>query len=281
MKKYILVTVMKDEAKNIPGLAESVVDQDIAPVLWVIVDDGSTDNTARLLSGLASKHRWIRIIKLKKGNRDLGFHYAEICRTGFDTAIDECRKKKMSYDYIALVDADIILPKDYFSSLMAEFENDGRLGIASGNLGYYAKDGSVFYPAEKTDLVCGAARMWKKECFMETKGYQRVMSPDTVSNILAALGGWKIMRFRDITMVQTRKTSSCNGINKGSFDFGERYHYLGFNPIRAILKTIRFFSSFELSEGFFFLMGYFKSSFSGKEQVNIKEVREYNRRKIW
>lgn len=43
--KYIVVTPCKNEGENLPNLIASVVAQTIMPVLWVIVDDGSTDTT--------------------------------------------------------------------------------------------------------------------------------------------------------------------------------------------------------------------------------------------
>ena len=48
-KGYILVTAAKNEGKNLPELIQSVAEQTIKPLLWVIVDDASTDNTPQIL----------------------------------------------------------------------------------------------------------------------------------------------------------------------------------------------------------------------------------------
>ena len=47
MLKYILVTPAKNEGKHLPKVAEAVIDQVVLPTLWVIVDDGSTDETPK------------------------------------------------------------------------------------------------------------------------------------------------------------------------------------------------------------------------------------------
>lgn len=48
-RRYIVVTPCRNEEKNIPNLVQSITAQTIRPVLWVIVDDGSTDRTSEIV----------------------------------------------------------------------------------------------------------------------------------------------------------------------------------------------------------------------------------------
>jgi len=75
--KYILVTAAKNEGENLPKTIQSVVEQTIKPVVWVIVDDCSTDNTPKILKEAKEKYEWIQSIQLEESTeRTLDF----ICR---------------------------------------------------------------------------------------------------------------------------------------------------------------------------------------------------------
>jgi len=52
---------------------DSVVAQSVRPAEWVIVDDGSTDDTPRILAEYAARHDWIRIVtRADRGHRAVG-----------------------------------------------------------------------------------------------------------------------------------------------------------------------------------------------------------------
>ena len=57
---YILITPAKNEEKYLLNVAESVISQTQRPVLWVIVDDGSTDNSPAIIKNLEKHHDWIQ-----------------------------------------------------------------------------------------------------------------------------------------------------------------------------------------------------------------------------
>ena len=49
-KKYVIVSPCRNEEKFMRRTLDTVVAQSIQPALWVIVDDGSTDNTPGILA---------------------------------------------------------------------------------------------------------------------------------------------------------------------------------------------------------------------------------------
>jgi len=52
-KNYVIISPCRNEAKFMLNTLDSVVKQTILPLLWVIVDDGSTDATADILADYA------------------------------------------------------------------------------------------------------------------------------------------------------------------------------------------------------------------------------------
>src|SRR5215467_11296176 len=70
--KYVIVTPVRDEEAHIGDLIKSVVAQTVRPVEWVIVNDGSTDETGSILDQCAKAYPWVRVVH--RGNR--GFRQA-------------------------------------------------------------------------------------------------------------------------------------------------------------------------------------------------------------
>ena len=48
-KRYVLITPAYNEGEFIKDTIESVVTQTILPLKWIIVDDGSTDATSKII----------------------------------------------------------------------------------------------------------------------------------------------------------------------------------------------------------------------------------------
>ena len=272
---YILITPVKNELNNVDNLVKSVIEQVAKPILWVIVDDNSTDGTHEKLEGYAKKYNFIKIISYpEKKNYDVGIHYSEVCKYGFDFAIDYCKSVGCKYDYIGLLDADIVLERDYFKKLIDRMESDAQLGIVSGEI--YSWNGKRYIKESvRDDYPRGAARLWRRACFEDTGGFLISYSPDTVSNIKAIVRGWKIDCVKNATAYQSRMTSSAQGLYVGWKKEGESSYYLYKSPFGVILKSINHIISGRIMAGIGYFVGYFSSFVNRKSRIEDKEVREY------
>jgi len=272
--KYLLITPAKNEEQNLPEVARSVTGQKIRPALWVIVDDGSMDNTPQILENLRASYSYIQSIRLPPRPRDITFHYSYVCKQGFDYALEYCRENNIEFEYIGLLDADTILEENYFGKLLTEFEKDNSLGIASGGV-YY--DTSRKLSREKTDknLPRGTGRLWRRECFIETGGYQVEPSPDSISNIKALLRGWKLMQYTHVIQIQTRKTSAANGLWHGYVKNGWMAYYLGKNPLVALTNVLYYSLKFPFYTGAAYFWGYISSVIKRDNKIQDPEIRAY------
>src|SRR5437762_14050101 len=72
LSPYVLITPARNEEKFIEELIHSVVRQTLLPARWVIVNDGSTDATASIVSSYLAKHEWIELLNLPS-HRDRSF----------------------------------------------------------------------------------------------------------------------------------------------------------------------------------------------------------------
>ena len=159
---------------------------------------------------------------------------------------------------------------------MAEFEKDNSLGIASGGV-YYDTGGKLSREITDKNLPRGTGRLWKKECFVETGGYQVEPSPDSISNIKALLRGWKLMQYADIVQIQKRKTSAANGLWHGYVKNGWMAYYLGKNPIVALLNVFYYSVKSPYYTGAAYCCGYLGSAIRRENKIKDAEVRAYYR----
>ena len=129
---YAIITPARNEAENLRRLTESVEGQSAPPMRWVIVDDGSTDETADVGRDLAARLPWVAamtspaaargdaLTRGRSGGRDVVAFEAGVA------SLDE------TPDVIVKLDADVSLAPDYFQRLLERFEGDPELGIAGG-----------------------------------------------------------------------------------------------------------------------------------------------------
>ena len=105
---YVLITPARNEEAFIEETIKSVIKQTILPKKWVIVSDGSTDNTEEIVKIYLNSHPWIELLRMpERAER----HFAgkvQAFNAGFD------RVKDLEYDIIGNLDADISFDSDYF-----------------------------------------------------------------------------------------------------------------------------------------------------------------------
>lgn len=277
---YVLVTPAKNEEQNLPIVIESVVNQDCPPLAWFIVDDCSTDGTPAILRSAAREYVWIHVHTLsQKSEYDLGEHYAYVCKTGFDAAL---QLYEHQIRYVALADADTYFPPSYFGEIIAFMEQNPQYGIVSGRIeigrpgiGKPYQEEPILY-GEGTPK--GTGRVWRLEAFKETSGYLVVKSPDVVSNVLAQLKGWQLRQLKHVVCYQLRDTASKHGLFRGYFQRGQRAYYLGYNllsPINMFLGSLVTKEKKAFIKSLAFTAGYLESYLRRRERIPLKQVRQY------
>lgn len=286
MKQYIIITPCKNEEKNLTGIVNSLAKQSLAPVLWAIIDDGSTDSTPEMILDIKKKYQWVENICLTKSHRDLTIHISEVIKTGFDFAINFCKHHKIIYDYVVFLDADMVIQDaDFFQKLITEFEKDEYLGIASAEMQYKNISGDIYNAKGRYDTISGGEMMCKRECIDEIGGIPISHAWESVMRIKAKLKGWKIKRFNNIKIIHTRDTGSAQGLKKGYYLKGSSEYYLDMNPLIVFTKGFIYSFKKPYCLGFAYLLGYFNSWIRRKEKTKDQEIREYffyrKPREIW
>jgi len=275
-KGYILVTAAKNEGKNLPELIQSVAEQTIKPLLWVIVDDASTDNTPQILEDASRRYEWIKTIRLEeRSERDLGFHLSRVVKMAFDFATDYCREKGLDYEYMGNIDGDMIIEREFFEKLIREFEKDSKLGIA-GSGTQYIVNGKIIQPKGGEEEPSGGNMLIKRECFEDCSGIQITWGWDSTLKAKAKIRGWKVRRFEHVKAIETRLVGSVEGYWERYKHKGEAAYYFNLHPVHVVLKSMRMIlRSNPHYKGIAYIAGYLSSLLRRREKIDDEEIRAF------
>ncbi|MBW8015844.1 MAG: glycosyltransferase family 2 protein [Planctomycetes bacterium] len=235
--KFVLITPAYNEEKYIERTIESVLVQTIMPKRWIIVDDGSTDSTPEIIQRYASIHGHIHYQRRQKvqGQSYYGSNVYAIME-GYSAI------KEDEFDFLAVLDADITLPTDYYQQILDKFTQDEKLGVASG-VYMDLVDGKLRKILNDRRSTPKAIQVFRRECFEEIGGYQPLKygGEDTCSCAMARMNGWKSWSFPDISVVHNKPigTGHASNMLKVRFRIGLNEYFLAAHPLFMLAKSLR------------------------------------------
>jgi len=231
--KYVLITVAWNEADFIGETIKSVIGQTTLPQKWIIVNDGSTDQTEEIIKRYACDKPWIELISEPPHSK----HGFSSKAKGFMGAYE--RLSSVNFDIIGSLDADITFSADYFEFLLKKFAQDPRLGVAGTP---FVEDGRHYdYRFTSIEHVSGACQVFRRECFEAIGGYKPIKEGgiDWVAVTTARMMGWKTRTFTERVCFHHRKIGTVDrGIVASIFHYGKKNYYLGYHPLWQILRSI-------------------------------------------
>ena len=272
MKKFAIVTPVKDEINYFPKTVESILSQEVKPDKWIIIDDGSTDGTTEIIRKIEKENSWIEGLyreptKVRKvgGEFVLGLGLEKL---NFD-----------DYDFIVRMDGDLEFSPLYFKKLIERFEEDDNLGIASG-VCFITRNGKVYEEKHPRFHTRGPLKTYRTKCFKDIGGrLESCLGWDAIDELKANMLGWKTYSFPDLKISHLKKTQNSKGPLKGGVNFGVALYNAGYHPLFVVLKAFfivinRRFKSTSIG----LLWGYFSSLVKRKPRPVDKELIKYVRK---
>jgi glycosyltransferase involved in cell wall biosynthesis len=258
---FLLLTNVWNEEGNLDSIFTQIAKQTKKPTQWLIINDGSIDNTLEELEEYCKKYSDLNVSIYSmppktRGNLDtLGI--------AIRTAL---RSVSGKFDYYAKLDIDTVLPNNYFERIFQEFDRDPKLMCASG---------AIYYKGKK-ELN---RRKWARGSGLIIKGpffdYYRYDIPEitleTWIGTLARIHGLRTKEFENIREVQLTQTTQLT--RKGAFRRGRLAYYFGFNPLSVVIRAIITEFIFR-TNGKQFLQGYLIAR-RRKWQISNKKIRQF------
>lgn len=230
---YVLITPARNEEDYIELTLKSVVAQTVRPAKWVIVNDGSTDDTEKIVRRYADANPWIELIQMpERRERSFG---------GKAIAVNAGRERAagLQYDVIGNLDADVSFEPDYFEFLMEKFSTNSRLGVAG--TAFLEEGQSYNYEYVGIEHVSGMCQMFRRECFEEIGGYQAIKSGgiDLIAVLSARAKGWETRTFVEKRFVHHRSQGSALHAGfRERLHVGRKDYMMGNHPLWEIFRSV-------------------------------------------
>ena len=121
--KYVIITPVRDEEQYIEKTISSVTSQTLKPVEWIIVNDGSVDNTGSIIDKYATEYSWIKTVhRSNRGFRKAGGGVIEAFYAGYNVV------EFKDWDFIVKLDGDLSFETWYFEKCFQHFDKDSKIG---------------------------------------------------------------------------------------------------------------------------------------------------------
>ena len=232
---YVIITAARNEAAHIGRVIESVVGQSVQPLAWVIVSDGSTDGTDDIVKRYKDRCSWIQYLRRDVRSERNFANKIHAFNQGFAVV------KDMPYDFIGNLDADIELPPDYYSELLARFADDESLGIASGLKDETSAGVVRANRFNSTASVPHSAQLVRWSCFEEIGGYLPLEhgGEDWCAEVSARMLGWKACTFTEIRATELREVTGEGPVLARRIKEGRMDYSMGSLPAFELIKCMR------------------------------------------
>lgn len=288
-RRYCLISPTRDEADYARRTLESVCHQSVPPTKWVIVDDGSTDDTPAILAEYAARFDFIQIVtRENRGERKVGPGVIDAFYAGYETINPD------AFDYVCKIDLDLDLPSRYFEILIQGMELDPRLGTCSGKAYYptpapgnFEKgfDGQLISEACGDEMSVGMIKFYRTACFRDIGGFVRQVMWDGIDCHRCRMNGWVACSYNDpeLRFLHLRPMgSSHKGIFTGRMRHGFGQWFMGTGPAYMTASALfRMTRPPVVLGGLAMWWGYMKAMLTRQPRYDDLEFRRFLRKYQW
>ncbi|MEM6578926.1 MAG: glycosyltransferase family 2 protein [Pseudomonadota bacterium] len=274
---YVVISPGRNEAQYMRRTLDSVVAQTVRPKLWVIVDDGSTDDTPEILAEYTAQHDWIHVVRREdRGHRSVGPGVIDAFYAGWDTIDPD------DYIYMCKLDLDLDLPATYFEDLISRMKQDPLLGTCSGKAYFRDSSGRRVWERMGNEMSVGPTKFYRIQCFHDIGGFVREVMWDGLDCHISRWKGWRACAFPDTSLAFEHLRPM--GSSQTSIIVGRRRHgagqwFMGTDPLYFTATAIwKIFHPPYLIGGLASLWGYYGAWWRGDRQFDRPEIRAYIRR---
>lgn len=228
--RFLIIIPAHNEEHNLPFTLDSLQQQSFKDFKAVIVNDGSTDRTAEVVSKYTNQDLRFETVNLQKSLHQPGSKVVHAFKKGLET------QDLNSFGIICKFDSDVIFPENYLEKVEETFRNNPKYGLVGGLL-YIEKNGSWVYEGNSNkNHVRGPVKAYRKECFLQMKGIRETLGWDNIDAILLQNLGWKEVVIPELH-VRLIKVKGADYTIKAAEYYGKYFYFLGLNRFLAYIAS--------------------------------------------
>ena len=257
-RRYLLISPCRDEAEFLQRTIDAIAKQTVPPAKWLVVDDGSKDETPQILARAAAQHPFIQVVRREdRGQRSVGPGVIDAFYFGLSHVnLDD-------YDYVCKLDCDLDFGPRYFERCMECFEADPWLGTLSGKLYLTGANGTLEHERTGDENSVGPAKFYRVACFKDIGGFVREVCWDGIDGHMSRVKGWvaRSVDEPELRIHHLRQMGSSHiGIWHGRKRWGRGKYFMGSAPLyMAAVCLYRMFEKPYVVSGLGILIGYLQA----------------------
>jgi poly-beta-1,6-N-acetyl-D-glucosamine synthase len=283
--RILIISPVRNEAAHIALVVRSVAAQELTPARWIVVDDGSTDDTLAILRGLEDEVPFLTVTET--GGAAAGGAVAvrdRLARAAAPRTFNAglaLAGNLSPYTHVMKLDGDIELQPSYFRVLMERFAANPALGLAGGVLDEPLPGGGMRRIKIARNHVHGALKCYSSACFTAIGGVQERLGWDTIDETYARMHGFETISYTDMVSVHHRPLGSADGTVRGHARHGT-CSYIAHHPLSwVVLRAFRVGCRRPaVLSGAAFVYGYLRAAARKVERVPDPEYRRFTRREM-
>lgn len=274
---YVIIMPAYNEQDFIYSTLQSIVKQSVQPTELIIVDDNSTDNTISIARDFAQSYPWIKVIH-KASQSSVHLPGSKVIQAfNFGLKLLELD----NIDIIVKLDADLILPSDYFEQIILEFNNNPKAGIVGGFAYIKNKDKWIKENLTDSEHVRGAFKAYRKQCFIDINALQAAMGWDTVDELLARYYHWQVVTLKHLK-VKHLKPTGANYDKTARYKQGSSFYALRYGLAITAIAAIKLASKKNKPLLFIdYIKGYYKAKKEKQPFLATEKQGEFIRKYRW
>jgi len=271
-----VVSPVYNEARHIERVVRGVAAQRRRPDRWVLVDDGSSDETLQILRRLEPELDFMTVLSAPPRPVQGEDRLVEAVEVhAFNHGLRSVDAG--SFTHLAKLDGDIELPPQWYETLLARFEADPRLGVAGGHLRETVEGVERIIPIP-SHHVHGALKLYSRECFEAIGGLQPRLGWDTIDEAYARMSGFQTCSFAGLVAVHHRPLASRDGVLRGRARHGACAYITHQSLPWVAARAVKVGSARPVGlGGAAFLYGYLHAAARGTERVPDPALRRFVR----
>lgn len=274
--RYSVVIPAHNEQEFLGITLDSLLGQTVLPEEIIVVDDNSTDDTPNILETYRERSSLIRIVRRTSENRHMpGSKVVATFNKGKEHL-------QAPFDVLVKLDADLILPSDYFEQVLAVFSKEPMAGIVGGFAWEQEPDGSwaLNHPMHK-DHVRGAFKSYSRACFEKMGGLRTAMGWDTADELLARYHGYRIITLPDLRVKHLRPTGRSYS-KKARLLQGEAMYLMRYGWAITFIASVKMALKQKKIKTFFHNMqGYYRAKSKNLPPIVSTEEGQFIRNFRW